>query len=339
MKRSLLPLLVLGLSMVAPVTAQQWASKMFTVRQHDFGSVAAGAKVEYAFEFQNIYEEDLHVAAVRTSCGCTTPRVTVDSLKTWEKSEVIAKFNTQSFRGQRGATITVVFDKPYYAEVQLTVNGFIRGDVVFEPGEVAFGDVEQSQSAEQRVNVTYAGRTDWKIVDVRSSDQLFEVELKEASRQPGRVSYDMLVRLKPNAPAGYFQNQLTIVTDDQQLRAIPLMVQGNVVAPVSVSPASLFLGVLEPGEKVTKNLIVKGKKPFKVECIDCGDKKNIEFRLPEESKNVFVIPVTFTAGEQPGDFSQKITITTSLGEHVTCCCVATAKIKEQPKDSKEPETK
>lgn len=309
--------------------AQQWAAKMFKVNKHDFESVAAGAKTEFAFEFQNIYEEDLHVAAVRTSCGCTTPQVTKDYLKTWEKSSIIAKFNTQSFRGQRGATITVVFDKPYYAEVQLTVTGFIRGDVVFEPGEVNFGEIDQAKLAERKVGVTHAGRSDWRIVDVRSAGQYFEVELKETERRTGRVSYEMVVRLKGNAPVGYFHNQLTVVTDDDQLKSIPIMVQGTVVPPISVSPLTLFLGVLDPGQKVTKNLVVKGKQPFKVECIDCGGSDKLEFKLPSDNaKNVFVIPVTFTAGDDPGDFSQKITIKTSLGENAECCCVATAKVRD-----------
>lgn len=315
--------------------AQQWATKMFKVTKHEFGSVAAGTKVEFGFEFQNIYEEDLHVASVRTSCGCTTPRITKDHLKTWEKSEIITKFNTQSFRGQRGATITVVFDKPYYAEVQLTVNGFIRGDVVFEPGEINFGEVEQSQTTERRVSLTYAGRSDWKVLDVRCAAQHFEVEMKETVRQPGRVGYDMVVRLKGSSPTGYFQDQLTIVTDDQQLKTIPLMVQGSVVAPISVSPAAMFLGVLEPGQKVTKNLIVKGKQPFRVECIECGGNDNLEFKLPpKEAKSVFIIPVTFTAGDSAGEFNQKITIKTSLGESVECCCLATAKIRESNSEDK-----
>ena len=188
MLRSSSLILVLLVAPVCNAWGQQWASKMFKTSQHDFGSVAAGAKSEFAFEFQNIYEEDLHVASVRTSCGCTSPRVTKDYLKTWEKGQVIAKFNTQSFRGQRGATITVVFDRPFNAEVQLTVTGYIRGDITFEPGEVDFGEVDLSQSAERRVSVSYAGRSDWKILDVRSAGKNFEVELNEAARQGGRVS-------------------------------------------------------------------------------------------------------------------------------------------------------
>jgi hypothetical protein len=58
---------------------QQWAQKMFLKcndsLSHDFGVVARGSKAEYDFEFQNIFEEEVHVASVRSSCRCTQPQV------------------------------------------------------------------------------------------------------------------------------------------------------------------------------------------------------------------------------------------------------------------------
>ena len=41
-----------------------------------------------------------------------------------------------------------------------------------------------------------------------------------------------------------------------------LPVEGRVVSPLTVSPASLFLGVLKPGETVETRLFVKGSKPL-----------------------------------------------------------------------------
>src|SRR5687767_9627208 len=108
---------------------------MFQTTEHDFGTVARGAKAEFAFEFENLYEEDLHVAKVYSSCGCTTPAIEKRDLKTFEKAQILATYNTRAFLGQKSATITVVFDKPQYAEVQLEVSGYIRSDVVLEPGE------------------------------------------------------------------------------------------------------------------------------------------------------------------------------------------------------------
>ncbi|MFM8496155.1 MAG: DUF1573 domain-containing protein, partial [Planctomycetia bacterium] len=108
-------------SVAATAQAQEWATKMFNVTSHNFGTVAKGSKTEYRFVFRNMYKEDLHVVGVRTSCGCTSPEVTKRDLKTHETAEVVAKFNTRTFLGQHGATLTVTFDKPFFAEVQLRV--------------------------------------------------------------------------------------------------------------------------------------------------------------------------------------------------------------------------
>src|SRR5688500_18906127 len=118
-------------------SAKEWAYKMFKETRHDFGHVAHGSKGSFAFEITNPYEEDVHIADVRTSCGCTTPTITKNTLKTWEKGSVIATFNTRSYSGQRSATIKVIIDKPFYAEVQLTVTGYIHNDVDFEPDRKA----------------------------------------------------------------------------------------------------------------------------------------------------------------------------------------------------------
>lgn len=306
--------------------AQEWARKMFKLTSHDFGTVARGAKADFTFEMQNIYQESVHIASVRSSCGCTTPSINKQTLKTWEKAEIVAKYNTRTFLGSKGATITVVIDQPYRAEVQLSVRGYIRSDVVCNPGEVSFGEVDQFASSEKKVSLDYAGRTDWEIRDVRSANQHLEVELVETLRENGRVSYEMLVRLNPAAPAGYFQSQLTIVTDDARLKSFPLAVQGRVLSPLTVSPASLFLGVLKTGQTVTKQLVVKGKQPFRVVSIECPD-NCFNFDAPGDAKEkIHFIPVTFTAGDAAGKVSQTIKIQTDLG--ATADCVASALVKE-----------
>src|SRR4051812_4631094 len=224
--------------------AKEWAQKMFAVTSHDFGHVARGAKAEFAFELQNLYEEDIHILDVRTSCGCTTPTITKPTLKTWEKGSIVATLNTRSFVGQRNSTLTVVIDKPFYAEVPLTIAGNIHSDVDFTPGVAALGDVEQGTTGEQAVTVTYRGGSNWKITDVRSANTTLEVELADAVRQPGIISYKMVVRLKPDAPAGILQDQLTLVTNDPRMPAVVLPVEGRVIPPLSINPSPLLFGGL-----------------------------------------------------------------------------------------------
>ncbi|MBI1903221.1 MAG: DUF1573 domain-containing protein [Planctomycetia bacterium] len=293
------------------VRAQEWARKMFQATEHDFGTVARGAKTEFRFELTNIYKEDIHVAQVRSSCGCTTPQITRPTLKTFEKGEIVAVYNTTSFLGSRNAVLTVVIDQPFPAEVQLKVAGYIRSDIVLSPGSVELGTVGHGESSEKRIGIEYAGRNDWKILDVRTTHDYLEVELAEKGRGGGRVSYEMLVRVRAGAPAGYIDEQLTVVTNDSRMTRFPVDVRGKVEAAVNVSPSPLFLGVVAPGEAATKPLVVRGKKPFKITGVKCDDPR-FTFDVGEESKTLHLVPVTFQSDE-PGKAAAKITIETDLG--------------------------
>lgn len=326
MFRSLAIAFALSFLLAPAASAQQWAQKMFATTKHDFGTVARGAKAEYEFEVENIFKEDVHIASVRSSCGCTTPSISKDTLKTYEKGAIVAKFNTASFLGHRSATITVVIDKPYYAEMQLQVSGFIRSDVVFEPGSVNLGQLEQGAGGEAKVKVTYAGRDNWNIEDVRSANSHFEVELSDPTRGRGQVTYTMTVRLKPDAPIGFINDQLTLVSDDARNQTIPLQVEGRVMSILDVSPSSLLIGSVEPGQKVTKQLVVKSKQKFKITDVTCED-GCFTFKLPaaDAGKTLHLVPVTFTAPDLPGKFTVKINIATDIGH--TCECVATGSIR------------
>ncbi len=201
------------------------------------------------------------------------------------------------------------------------------------PGSVAFGEIEQGKAAERTVSVSYSGRSDWAIVDVRSANSSFEVELLDGERNFGRVTYKMLVRLKVDAPTGYLQDQLTIVTNDSYNGSLELPVEGRIVSPLTVSPASLFLGVLKPGETVEKKLFVKGTKPFKIVSIECeGD--CFKFQTSDKATAAHMVPLTFTAGNAPGKISQKIEIKTDLGTGATTTCLASATITEPSESEK-----
>jgi hypothetical protein len=294
---------------------QDWATKMFKVTEHDFGSVARGAKAEYSFVFDNIYMEEVHVASVRSSCGCTTPRVENELLKTYDKGAIVAHFNTDSFLGQRGATLTVTIDQPYYAEVQLQVKGYIRGDVVVEPGSVQIGSVDLGTGADRKVSVVYAGQDDWKILNVKSADPHVSAQAVETSRSYGQVSYDLKVHVDKAAPAGYVNDYLMLVTNDASSTEVPVLVEGRIMPGITVSPMALFMGVIQPGQKVTKQLVVKGKKPFRVLGIACDD-KSFQFDVSKEklAKELHLIPVTFTAGTDAGKVIKTIKIKTDQGQ-------------------------
>jgi hypothetical protein len=315
MMRNIGYLLVLCILSCTPCVGQEWAQKMFKVSEHDFGTVARSAKTEYRFTFENLYLEDIHVASVRTSCGCTTPTVETPLLKTYEKGTILAHFNTPTFQGQRAATLTVTIDKPFYAEVQLHVKGFIRNDVAIEPGSVQVGSIDQGAGADQQVTVNYNGGSNWKILDVKSSNPNITAKAVETGRNYGQVSYQLQVHLDKDAPAGYVNDHLMLVTNDANATQIPVEIEGRVIAGITVSPTALFMGVVQPGQTVTRQLVVKSKKPFRILGVECEDKSfQFDTSKEESAKELHLIPVTFTAGADAGKVVKTIKIETDQGE-------------------------
>lgn len=309
------------------VFAQAWAAKLFTETHHDFGTVGRNAKTEYAFVLENCFEEDIHIASVRSSCGCTTPVVTKNTIKSWDKGEIIAQFNTRSFIGTKSAMITVVLDRPYYAEVQLTVGGTIRSDIVVEPGEIKFGDVEVGTSRKATLRISYAGRRDWKIVDVQGNSDVLEVRLEDPIRQSNLVTYTMHVRLREDAPVGDVLDEMIVVTDDPDQRdsQFTLPVTARIRPPITVTPEKVAIGDVRSGELRQQRVIVKSKKPFSIESIACEDQR-FQFTPSNGEKTVHVLPFTFQGTLNTGDpalpVHQRVTILTSLGESVEATVTA-----------------
>ncbi len=296
-----------------PAKAQDWAQSMFRELSHDFGTVAAYGKTEYRFPVTNKYKEDMHLIDVRSSCGCTSPSITKQTLKTGETAEVVAVFNTQSFRGQRSAVLTVTLGEPYAAQVQLRISGFIRGDVVLNPASVNFGRVRQGSPAERTIDISYAGRNDWKLMDVRSANEYLQAELKETRRGGGLVDYRLTVRLKEGAPQGYLNDQLSLLTSDAQGNRIPLDVEGKIESDVTVSPSPLVFGTVKAGEQVSKKIVVRGTRPFHLTSVNCPECFSVE--LGKEAKTFHVVDVKFQP-TKPGSLTGKIRFETDLGPNV-----------------------
>jgi len=312
----------------SPAMGQSWADKMFKVKKHDFRTVGRGTKAEFHFDFTNLYEEDVHVSAVRTSCGCTTPSLTQETLTTHETASVVATFNTKTFIGKKAATITVVFDKPKYSEVQLKVSGFIRTDITFDPPEINYGELASGKLSEQEIVITHSGNSKWEITDVRSHCKHLQVQLNPAERTAGMVRYRMLVKMDGKMPEGDIRERLTLISNDRSFPTTEMAITGRVRSTVSVSPASVSLGTTAPHGKAENRLVVRADEPFEIQEVQCRDKR-LAFDLPTGEKKVHFVKMHFVGDGSTKPISQEIRIITNLPGDKSVSCIVTGRI-EQP---------
>jgi hypothetical protein len=297
----------------------EWAKAMFKETTFDLGVIARGAKADHRFIFENIYVEDVHIASVRSSCGCTSPRYPDKAIKTYGQSAVVATIDTRSFLGRKDATLSVVFDKPFAAELDLHVHCYIRSDVVFQPGVAQFGSVRKGKSARQKTTISYAGINNWQITSVSCCNPSIKTELIEASRFEGRIAYDLWITLLGDAKAGYIKDQIIIHTNDSDpsKSKIPLGVEGVVTDALTVRPTPLTFGILSPGQSITKNLVIRGQTPFRVTRISCSN-NSISFKTPTEAKRFHIVPVTLLCSSNPCKIQEKIQIETDIPDTPPC---------------------
>lgn len=76
----------------APSFGQDWAMKMFDKDKIDFGVIARGSDAEYRLKIKNIYKDPVHIANVRTTCGCSAAELPRASLRVAKKDTSRSKW-------------------------------------------------------------------------------------------------------------------------------------------------------------------------------------------------------------------------------------------------------
>ncbi len=305
-----LAVLVTCSQMTAFGQSTEWALKMFEESSHDFGVVARGSDVQHRIKITNVYQEVVHIADVKTSCGCTAAKPSQNTLQSLESAFIEVVMDTKKFTRQKDSSIIITIDAPQRAEVRIPISAYIRTDVVLEPGSVNFGTVDKGMAAERVIDISYAGRADWHIRDVENLPAYLTAELQEVSRTATGANYKLKMILADNAPVGPFRGLVNLITDDGSNPKVPMLVEGDIASDIVVNPGMVSMGMLKPGEQKTVNVVVRGKKPFRIGKVECDSDLNaFKVQLPEDEKIVHVLPISILTPNGTGTIVEEFTLT------------------------------
>jgi hypothetical protein len=311
----MLALLVLTLGSAA-APGQSWADKMFKEgTAHDFGSVPRGAQLYHRFEMINIYAVPLQILDVHTSCGCATATPSTKVLASREKGYIDVTMDGRRFTGQKNIKISVTVGPDYSSTAELRVMANARSDIVFNPGEVSFGVVARGESPVQTIDVEYAGVLDWRVSSINTNGAPFNVTIEELYRRTGQVGYRVRFALQPTAPLGALKQEVFLQTNDPASPLVPVVVEANVQATLTASPENIKLADLKVGQEVTRKVMVRGSKPFRIVGIDGGDEAvSVVTSLPSQQPLVQHTLVIKCQPAKAGDFHKQLQIKTDIQE-------------------------
>ena len=295
-----------------PAANLSWAEKMFEVRSHDFGTVARGADVKHTLTVKNPYEETVRLVSLDKTCGCTAAKADFTQLKTGETGQITLEMNTVQFMGEKKSNVLVnlAFEGGGTTQVRIPVRSYIRSDVVVQPGSADFGAVEIGSGGTKTLKVDYAGKPDWRIEGVESSSPHVTAEAVETARTGGTVTYDLVVKVAEGAPLGVVKDRLVLRTNDSPSGDVPVLVSATVNPDIMVTPQKVTFGTLRPGERKTVNVVVRGKKPFRIDEVVSEELACFAVRLDSQStKPVHIIPLTIEAPEMDGSIDETFEVT------------------------------
>ncbi len=295
----------------AAAVAQNWPDDMLDKRSIDFGTVARGAIVKTRIAVTNKYVETVHISGVRTLCKCVTASVDKQSLLSNETAYIDVVVDTTMPPANKDTSVVIDFDAPQPAQARVPVKAYVRYDVVLIPGSVNFDGATKGSGSERKVSIAYAGRQTWTIQKIENPTNYLDAKVVEVGRANNNVNYDLFVTLKPNAPPGAFRTQLTLVTDDVASPRFPVLIEGRVDTEFSVSPELVSFGTVTSGQRQTQQLIVRGKRAFKIVRVESERTTAFEIQKKEDEKPLHIIPLTLVAPAEAQVIDETFTVTIS----------------------------
>lgn len=333
---SVLFALVVSALTTAPVNAQEWGEKMFERTEVKFGTVARLSDTTIKLKVRNLYTDPIQITSLGVSCGCIS---WVDqapiTLASKEERELTLRLDTVRFTGDRNVRATVSLYEPahgYSDSVTIPVSARIRSDVEVRPSYVGFATIDLGKSYTQKIGVIYSGgRGDWKITQAKVGSPHLTTQIIEQGRAGGTVSYEVLVVIDGSTPAGVLRDQLLLTTDEAGNSAISIPIEARVEADIVVTDVQF--GMVTPGQTKSMNVIVRGKKPFKIaevshvtrevrlkptiDVVPNGSETTpvssvaslpddvFKIKCPDTTSVVHMVPLAFTPPAEPGLFEEE----------------------------------
>jgi len=313
MRKAIGALIALVLA-ASTASAQGWAEKMFKDGlTHDFKVVPHGAQLFHRFTITNIYAVRMEIIGMTPSCGCVTPTASKRVLEPRESATIDVQMDASRFIGAKLVTIRVTVGPEFTSSAELRISATSRADIVFNPGAINFGQVVKGQKLTQKVEVEYAGSFAWEVKEVVVPPNLpVDVTSTPLPAKPGRVGYKLEATLKADAPSGALKEFIYLKTNDPNAAMVPLLIEANVIAALSVAPSTLSLGTVKAGEVLIRRVVVRANKPFRIMEVT-GTDSAIALGTAVSATETPVQTITFRCNfDKPGDIKRELKIKTDI---------------------------
>ena len=264
---------------------------------YDFGYAQHQQTITHIFKLKNVGSQPLVIHEIGSSCACTAVLLSEKTILPTETAEIEVKFDTQYRRGRQTATVKVRTNDTDKPTIYFTITGVIAGLARVVPNNLYLRNIGNQKEIQKTIDIYDPGDGRLKVKRVQSSSPYITTKLRHIYTD-GLIA-KILVAIKPGLPLGELNEKITILTEGYRYPQVEVLVKGQVVGALSLTPDQFFLGFVKKGQVAhgVARLRKKGVADLKILQIESSHPFVTAKSEEIESEQEYSIEVTFTASE------------------------------------------
>jgi len=285
---------------------------------HDYGDVSPDTWNVCEFKFTNTGTDVLKIAKIRSTCGCTVPKLSKTDYQPGESGVIKVKYHAERAPGKKTRHLNVPSNDKKKPKVVLTIEANVVYKVAYEP-----------KILNLVFNKDNAGCPEIKLKSL--DGRPFAIKQITSSRQCVTADYDSSVEalefvLKPKVNMDRLKRQMSgrinIMLTHPDCRMVS--VQYKAKPAFKLSPPSIVIFDADPNKPITKDvlLVANYKQSFKISSVS-AKKGFIKVLDKQKLSDRCRLTIQITAPKTVDKrtlFTDTLTVVTDSGERVELPC-------------------
>jgi len=189
---------------------------------YNFGRMAVGAEMRYAFTLRNEGEAPLKLAIGPVSCNCLSAKTSKEEVPPGESAEIELVWFGKEFTKEYTQIAKVYTNDPANPTMSFAVRGTCDYRLAVQPSQIwRFGEMQEGQKSVQKGFIGSPFINSFNILRIESSSPFIKASYKplsaeEIAKRNCKSGYEIEAELTGSFTAGNFAEKFVIYTDAEK---------------------------------------------------------------------------------------------------------------------------
>jgi hypothetical protein len=317
----------------------------------DFGVVAKGDKLDWAFSIKNTGNTDLQIISAKPGCGCTVADFD-KSVAPGAVGKVTAHVDTTNFAGPIAKSVTVETNDPNNPTSTLTIHAIVKPYVEAYPAGFVRYNMLQGDTETQSVTFYSEEDDPFEITKIEAPSEYVKVAVRklenEADRvanvgRPGQAQYRLDITVGgPDAKIGPLADKVHVLTNSKHQPEYFVSISGVIRPTIRVEPLGINFGEITATDNGATRIVMLKSNDLKTPEHFTVTKAETSTPLvgasikPTPNKGEYEVTLQIAKDAKPGDIDGQVKIYTNdkINSIVTVPIKGTIKPGATPSASK-----